>query len=286
MRIISLVPNATEILFALGAGDWVVGVSHECDYPATARELPQLTGSALGADLEASEIDASVSDRLEGGASLYTLDEETIASLDPDLIVTQTLCPVCAVSTDQVNQAVEPLDRCPEVISLDPRRWADVEEDIRRLGRRLGLTEEATDLVEEIHTRLAAVHARVAGRPRPSVVALEWLDPPFVAGHWIPEMIAAAGGVDALAGPGDPSTRRGWEEIDAADADVLLVMPCGFDEAGVAEQIERIAALEGWSRLRAVREGRTHLLDANAYFSRPGPRLIDGVEILADLLHP
>ena len=286
MRIVSLVPNATEILFALGAGDRVVGVSHECHHPTAARELPQLTGSALGPDLEASAIDAAVSDRLQGGASLYTLDEEALSRLEPDLIVTQTLCPVCAVSTEQVDVAVEPLARCPEVVSLDPKRLADVEEDIRRLGRRIGLEGAAAALVKEIHRRLAAVRGRVARRSRPSVVALEWLDPPFVAGHWIPEMIAAAGGRDALAGAGDPSARVNWERVDEADPDVLLMMPCGFDQPGAADQIDRIADLQAWSRLRAVREGRAYPLDANAYFSRPGPRLIDGVEILAELLHP
>ncbi len=286
MRIVSLVPNATEILFALGAGDQVVGVSHECDYPAAARQLPQLTGSALAADLSAHEIDASVSGRLEGGTSLYTLDEETLAELEPDLIVTQSLCPVCAVSTDQVDRAVEPMAACPEVVSLDPRRLADLDSDIRRLGERLGLERRAAELLAELEERLDAVRTRVRDRERPRAVAIEWLEPPFVAGHWVPEMIAAAGGTDIMAAPGDASVRTDWARIHAADPDVLLIMPCGFDRDGAADQVAGISGDERWRLLRAVRAGRVHPLDANDYFSRPGPRLIDGVEILANLLHP
>jgi iron complex transport system substrate-binding protein len=286
MRIISLVPNGTEILFALGAGDSVVGVSHECDYPAAARTRPILTGSALSPGMSAAEVDAAVAAQVGSGASLYTLDEARIAELAPDLIVTQQLCPVCAVSTEQVNGAVRPLPRCPDLLSLDPRTLADVFADVRRVGEVTGLAAAADRLLEDLDRRLAAVRAAVAGRTRPRALALEWLDPPFAGGHWVPEMIAAAGGIDAVAAPGDHSARLTWEQVAAADPDVIVAMPCGFDEAGAAAQIATIADRPEWRALRAVRRGSAHPVDANGCFSRPGPRLVDGIERLAEIFHP
>ncbi|HEV8579202.1 MAG TPA: cobalamin-binding protein [Thermoanaerobaculia bacterium] len=285
MRIVSLVPNGTEILFALGAGDLVVGVSHECDFPEEARRRPVLTGSALHPGMSAAEIDAAVSAQVGSGESLYTLDEERIAELAPDLIVTQQLCPVCAVSTEQVDGAVRPLPRCPEVVSLDPKTIGDVFADIRRVGELTGRTVEASALLAELAQRLEAVRAAVAGRPRPRVLALEWLDPPFAGGHWVPEMIALAGGIDVFGEPGGHSARLTWDRIAAADPDVIVVMPCGFDEAGAREQIATVADRPEWRSLRAVREERVHPVDANGCFSRPGPRLVDGIERLASLLH-
>jgi iron complex transport system substrate-binding protein len=288
MRIISLVPNGTEILFAVGAGDLVVGVSHECDFPPEARTRPVLTGSALSPGMNAAEIDQAVSAQVGSGLSLYTLDEARIAELAPDLIVTQELCPVCAVSTEQVDGAVRPLPRCPDLVSLDPRTIADVFADIRRVGEVTGHTAEAEALLRGLEERLDAVRARVAGRPRPRlprIVALEWLDPVFIGGHWVPEMIEIAGGIDALAQPGDHSRRLTWDDVQAADPDHLVVMPCGFDEVGARDQIALIADDPAWRGLRAVREGRVHPVDANGCFSRPGPRLVDGIERLASLFH-
>ncbi len=288
MRIISLVPNGTEILFAVGAGDLVVGVSHECDFPPEARTRPILTGSALTPGMSAAEVDQAVAAQVGSGLSLYTLDEARIAELAPDLIVTQELCPVCAVSTEQVDGAVRPLPRCPDLVSLDPRTIADVFADIRRVGEVSGHTGEAEALLRSLEERLDAVRARVAGRPRPRrprVIALEWLDPPFAGGHWVPEMIEIAGGADALARPGDHSRRLTWDDIRAADPDHLVIMPCGFDEAGARDQIALIAGHPDWRALRAVRAGRVHPVDANGCFSRPGPRLVDGIERLAALFH-
>ena len=282
MRIISLVPNGTEILFALGAGDLVVGVSHECDYPEAARTRPILTASALTPGMNSAEVDKAVSAQVGSGASLYTLDEARIAELAPDLVVTQQLCPVCAVSTQQVDGAIQPLPRCPQVLSLDPKSLADVMADIRRVGEVTGRTTEAEALVRELDRRLDAVRARVQGRPRPRVAALEWLDPPFAAGHWVPEMIDAAGGTDVLARPGDHSARLTWDQVREADPDVLVVMPCGYGEAGAADQL---ALLGDRPDLRALREGRAFPVDANGCFSRPGPRLVDGIEQLARLFH-
>ncbi|HEV7785918.1 MAG TPA: cobalamin-binding protein, partial [Thermoanaerobaculia bacterium] len=263
----------------------VVGVSHECDFPAEARTRPVLTGSALTPGMTAAEVDAAVSAQVGGGASLYTLDEARIAGLEPDVIVTQQLCPVCAVSTEQVDGAVRPLARCPDVISLDPKSLTDVFRDIRRVGELTGRADRAAGLLEDLQVRLDVVRAAVAGRPRPRVLALEWLDPPFAGGHWVPEMIALAGGEDAVASPGDHSARLTWEQIAEADPDVIVVMPCGFDAAGAAAQIEAIADRPEWRSLRAVREERVYPVDANGCFSRPGPRLVDGIERLAAIFH-
>ncbi len=286
MRIVSLVPNGTEILFALGAGDQVVGVSHECDYPEEARRRPVLTGSALRPGMTAAEVDRAVSAQLASGESLYTLDEERIAALAPDLVVTQQLCPVCAVSTAQVDGAVAALPRCPDLLSLDPTTLGGVFEDIARVGEKTGRQEAATALLAALDRRLDAVRRRVAGRPRPRVLALEWLDPPFAGGHWVPEMIAAAGGEDVAAEPGGRSARITWDDVDRLDPDLLVIMPCGFDAAGAAAQAQAVAGHPGWQRLRAVRQGRVHPVDANGCFSRPGPRLVDGIERLAAIFHP
>ncbi len=285
MRIVSLVPNATEILFALGAGDLVVGVSHECDYPPEAARLPQLTGSALAPDLAPAEVDRAVGEQLGGGESLYTLDEERIAALAPTLIVTQTLCPVCAVSTEQVEGAIAPIATCPEVASLDPKTLADVFRDIRTLGDALGRSEVAASLIGELESRIEVVRAALRDRDRPRVAALEWLDPPFAAGHWIPEMIEIAGGEDVFAKAGDPSRRVEWTAVAKADPDVIVAMPCGFDRAGSAAQVEAIADNAIWRALRAVRAERVVPVDANGCFSRPGPRLVDGIEELTRAFH-
>ncbi len=285
MRIVSLVPNGTEILFALGAGAQVVGVSHECDYPEEARRRPILTGSALAPGMSAAEVDAAVAAQVASGASLYTLDEARIAELAPDLVVTQNLCPVCAVSTAQVDGAIRPLPRCPDLLSLDPRSLEGVLSDIRRVGAATGRAAEAEALVAGLERRLAAVRARVAGRPRPRVAALEWLDPPFAGGHWVPEMIAIAGGEDALNRPGEGSRRLSWDEVAAADPEVVVAMPCGYDAAGAQAQIDLVADRPEWRRLRAVQAGRVAAVDANGCFSRPGPRLVDGVERLAQIFH-
>jgi iron complex transport system substrate-binding protein len=287
VRIVSLVPNGTEILFALGAGEMVVGVSHECDYPPAARGLPALTGSALAAGMSAAEVDRAVAAQVGGGESLYTLDEARIAALEPDLIVTQKLCPVCAVSTAQVEGAMRPLARCPAVLSLDPTTLEDVLADILRVGEATSRGENAAALCASLRARLEAVGRAVAGRRRPRVLALEWLDPLFAGGHWVPEMIAAAGGADALdSAAGASSKRLSWDAVRAADPEIIVAMPCGYDEAGARAQLAAIDSRPEWRRLAAVREGKVYPVDANGCFSRPGPRLVDGVGRLAALFHP
>jgi iron complex transport system substrate-binding protein len=286
LRIVSLVPNATEILFAIGAGDLVVGVSHECDFPPAARRLPQLTASALSSAMTPAAVDVAVSAQLASGRSLYALDSGRLAALAPDLVFTQELCPVCAVSTAQVDEAVAPIPVCPEILSLDPQRLEDVLADILHVGRRVGRLAAAEALVDALRARLEHLERALRGAARPAVAALEWLEPPFAGGHWVPQMLAVAGGRDVFAvAPGERSPRLTLERLAAADPDWILAMPCGYDAAGTRRELDRVLALPGWRGLRAVAAGRVAALDANGCFSRPGPRLVDGVEQLAHLLH-
>jgi iron complex transport system substrate-binding protein len=281
MRIASLVPSATEMLFALGLGDQVVAVTHECDYPAEAARKRHLTRSLVPEGLSAGEIDAAVR-RLTGeGKHLYALDEPTLAELDVDLIVTQAVCEVCAVSFDDVVAVAARLPSSPRVISLDPSNLAEVLADVPRLGEVTGVTDRATALRDDLDRRLEAVRQAVDGASRPSVVALEWLDPPFIGGHWVPEMIEIAGGQDVLGVAGEKSRTAEWDEIAAATPDVVVAMPCGWDAAQARSEVQGHP-----DELAAIGAERIWAVDAAASFSRPGPRLVEGTELLAHLLHP
>ena len=281
MRIASLVPSATELAFALGLGDDVVAVTHECDHPPAVERLPRLTRSVIGDGLAPAEIDAAVRARTESGKALYELDETLLDELEVDLILTQQLCAVCAVSYEDVAAVAARLRSHPAVLSLDPTRLAEVLDDAVRLGDAVGDHECGEALRLQLGDRIEAVRAAVAGADRPRVAALEWLDPPYAAGHWLPEMIDAAGGIDVLAQPGSRSRQIAWEEVDTAKPDVVVVMPCGLycDEAA-AEAARHL------DRLQATGAGAIHAVDAASSFSRPGPRLADGVELLGHLLHP
>jgi iron complex transport system substrate-binding protein len=281
MRIASLVPSATEALFALGLGEQVVAVTHECDHPPGATELPRLTSSVIPAGLPAAEIDARVREVTGRGEALYRLDERTLAELRPDLIVTQALCAVCAVSYDDVRAVAERLPSTPAVLSLDPERLDEVLADLVTLAAATGEQRRGEMLRDALRERLDRVRDAVAGSPRPRVVALEWLDPPYVGGHWVPEMVALAGGEDAMGEPGCKSRAVDWDEIQASGPEVAVVMPCGLyaDEAAAE-------ARAAGDRLRELGAGRVVAVDAASSFSRPGPRLVDGVELLAHLLHP
>jgi iron complex transport system substrate-binding protein len=281
MRIASLVPSATEMLFALGLGDGVVAVTHECDHPDRARSLPHVTRSVIPAGLSTAEIDRAVRERTERGEALYELDEAGLATAAPDLVVTQAVCEVCAVSYDDVVAAAARLPSPPRVLSLDPSTLEDVLADVTRLAQAAHAPEAGAALAREAGRRLDAVRAAVAGAPRPRVLALEWLAPPFVGGHWVPEMIDLAGGEDVLGSPGARSRTLSWDEVRASRPDVVVVMPCGFD-APAAQREARAHAGE----LAALGARAVHAVEAAAYFSRPGPRLVDGVELLAHLLHP
>jgi iron complex transport system substrate-binding protein len=281
VRIASLVPSATEMLYALGLGDSVVAVTHECDFPPEAREVESLTRSVVPEGLGPAEIDRAVRRRTERGEALYELDRDTVERLSPDLIVTQAVCQVCAVSFDDVRAVAAELPSQPEVLSLDPATLADVLADLGRLGEAAGVPESAQRLTAQARARLARVQDAVEAAGTPRVVALEWLDPVFVGGHWVPEMIAAAGGLDVLGTPGGKSETVGWDELQAARPEVALCMPCGYDAGRCADEARAYD-----DQLRRLAAERVVAVDASAYFSRPGPRLVDGVELLAGLLHP
>ena len=281
MRIVSLLPSTTEILFAVGAGDDVVGVTFECDFPPEARTRAIVSTSAMPEGLAPAEIDAFVARAMARGEDLYHLDEGALAGLDADLVVTQDLCAVCAVDVSVVDDALAHLGCNAEVLTIDPHTLDEVLSSIETLGAATGRLDAARALVEEQRERLAAVAERVAGCPRPRVMLLEWTDPPFAPGHWIPEMVALAGGDPVLGRPGEKSRRVTWEAVHEAEPDVVVVAPCGFDRAGAAAQARD---LERSGRLPAGVV--VHAVDANAAWARPGTRLVDGVEELAGLLHP
>ena len=283
MRIVSLLPSATEILYALGLGDSVVGVTFECDYPEDARRKPHLVGTVLEHDLPPAEIDRIVSEHAARGESIYRIDQELLASLKPDLIVTQELCDVCAVNTSHLARALHGLSFQPQVVSFTPHTLEDVFADIEAVGRATGCDARAQTLVTSLKDRLEAV--RALPKPHaPKVACLEWLAPPFNAGHWVPEMVDLAGGIDRLGARGTDSVRIRWEQVRALEPDIILVMPCGYDAQKAADEYRRTDFPDWWSTLPAVRHGCTYALDANAFFSRPGPRLVNGVEILYALL--
>ena len=281
MRIASLVPSATEALFALGFGDDVVAVTHECDWPPAARDLPQLTRSVIPGGLGAAEIDNAVRKLTADGRAIYELDEASMRRALPDLIVTQAVCPVCAVSYDDVCSIAATFGDRPSVISLDPGTLDEVLADLPRLAAACGETDRGRRLRADLIGRLATVREAVAGAPRPRVLTLEWLDPPYLGGHWVPEMVAAAGGRDELGQPGGRSRAADWAELRRARPEVVVAMPCGLDSDDAAVQARAKA-----DDLRSLGAAAVVAVDAASSFSRPGPRLVDGVEMLAHLLHP
>jgi iron complex transport system substrate-binding protein len=279
MRIVSLLPSTTEILFAIGAGDDVVGVTFECDFPAEARTRAIVSSSAMPEGLAPSAIDAFVVEALARGDDLYHLDDGALAGLDADLVVTQDLCAVCAVDVSVVDDALTHLGCTAEVLTIDPATLDEVLASIVTLGRATGREDEAERLVADQRRRLDVVRRETAGRPRPRVMFLEWTDPPFAPGHWIPEMIRLAGGDPVLATPGEKSRRTTWDAVHAAEPELVVVAPCGFDREGsqrLADDLVAGGALPAGVPLHAV--------DANASWARPGTRLVDGVEELAAVL--
>jgi iron complex transport system substrate-binding protein len=281
MRIVSLVPSATEMLFALGLGPDLIAVTHECDYPAAARDLPKITRDVLEPGLTAAQIDAAVRERTLAGEPIYELDADALRELAPDLIVTQSLCSVCAVSYDDVRAVAEKIETHPKVISLDPRTVGEILGDARTLAQATDCKDAAVDLVQEASARIDRIRLAVRDAPRPRVAALEWLDPPFAAGHWTPQLIEYAGGEDVLGFAGEHSEQHSWDEIAAAQPDIVIVMPCGYD----AEIAHREAEMHR-DEMAALGAGEVVAVDAAAYFSRPGPRIVDGLELLAHILHP
>ena len=279
MRIVSLLPATTEILFALGAGDDVVGVTFECDHPPEARRRRVVSTSAMPEGLTPREIDDFVTAAVGRGEDLYHLDEGALAGLDADLVVTQDLCAVCAVDVSVVDEALAHLGCTAEVLTVDPHTLEEVLDSVLLLGRATGHEAAATTLVAGLRERVEAVVRRVADRPRPRVMLLEWTDPPFAPGHWIPEMLALAGGTPLLGRAGEKSRRTTWEDVRAARPDVVVVAPCGYDLPGSRALADDLVGLG------VLPDVPVHAVDANASWARPGPRLLDGIEELALLLH-
>jgi iron complex transport system substrate-binding protein len=288
MKIVSLLPSATEILAALGLVDQLEAVTHECDYPASIAGKPVITRSRLEAGMKSGDIDQAVRSQLDADAhSLYTIDRTLLAEIAPDLIVTQQLCEVCAVAYDEVLEAVAALPRPPKVLNLEPMSLGDVLSDILRVGEATAAMAQAHHLVASLEERIDGVRQR-AGRAasRPRVAFLEWIDPLFCGGHWNPELIAMAGGTDPLGRLHQPSVRVGWEDVRGMQPDVMVISCCGFAAQRTREDLPILEAQPGWQELPCVRSGRVHVVDGTSYFSRPGPRLVDSLELLAGYLHP
>jgi iron complex transport system substrate-binding protein len=286
MRICSLLPSATEIVCALGLENDLVGVSHECDYPPAARSKPVLTRSRIDhSGRSSAEIDSLVSSRLHDHQGIYALDEDLLAKLKPDLILTQELCEVCAVSYEQVQKAVRALHGEQTLLSLEPNDIAGIFETIGAVGVATKREAEAVGLVANLQARLQELARTSAARSaHPRIACLEWIDPPFSGGHWVPEMVEIAGGVDTLASTGDRSRRISWAEVAAAEPEVMVLMPCGFDVAGTVTEYQRTSCPADWAHIPAFASGQIYAVDANAYFSRPGPRIVRGIEILAEII--
>ncbi len=287
MRVVSLLPAATEIVAALGQLDALVGVSHECDHPAGVSAKPRVTRCAIhGNALPSDATDRWVTDTLAATGTLYTLEEVLVRRLRPEVIITQRLCDVCAVGYDDVTAFAATLPGPPRVVSLEPSTLADILGDIRRVGDALGVPERAAEVVAALEARIEAVRERAAAAARPRCVLLEWVAPPFRSGHWGPELVAIAGGTEPLGRPGMDAARVEWDAVIEAAPEVLVLACCGYDVARTLADLPLLRASPGWDDLPAVRAGAVWVVDGAAYFSRPGPRIVDSLEILAEILHP
>jgi iron complex transport system substrate-binding protein len=285
MKIVSLLPSATEIICAVGLEDSLVGVSHECDFPPSVRSLPKLTRSSIPPEASSAEIDRLVRERLQTSNALYTLDLPMLQMLQPDLIVTQALCDVCAVAEDEVRDAVLSLDVAPHVVNLEPQSLGDVLTAMRQVGAAASAEIQADEAIARLQARINAVAARTQPRSsRPRVALLEWLDPPFSSGHWNPELVRLAGGVEGLGKEGQPSRTLRWAEVIDWQPEVVVIACCGFDVARTERDLPLLDKVPGWRDLPAVRNGRVHIADGSQFFNRPGPRLVDSLEWLADRL--
>jgi iron complex transport system substrate-binding protein len=286
MRIVSLLPSATEIVFGLGLGEQLVGATHECDYPPEALAKPRVTSTGLPADaLSSRAIDDGINQLLGEGSSIYHLDADLLERLQPDLILTQELCDVCAVAYTEVNRAAASVSSHPQVVNLEPNNLGQVLDTIRQVGDLTGLSDRAAEYVRALQARVDTVSSLtrlVANRPR--VYCMEWLDPPMRAGHWVPELVELAGGHEGLGNHGEPSTKTSWQSIVEYQPEVIVLMPCGFDLPRTIAEAQLLSGNPAWAGLPAVRDAQVWAVDGSAYFSRPGPRLVDGLEILAHIL--
>ncbi|MPZ75433.1 MAG: ABC transporter substrate-binding protein [Deltaproteobacteria bacterium] len=285
MRICSLLPGATEIAFALGLAEEIAGVSHECDFPPAARDKPVMVRSVIDSTmLDSGEIDRQVGNLLREHRSLYMLDEEKFKQSQPDVILTQGLCDVCALDYEDVARAARSLIPEPQIVSLNPHCLADILNDVLRVGEATQRRQQAKALVQQLTARIESIRSQTArSSSGPRVACLEWFDPLYAAGHWVPEMVQIAGGADVLGSPGKPSAKVDWQNVVASSPDLLILMPCGFDVERTIQESSVLNRLEGWNELTAVRSGRVFAVNGNDYFSRPGPRLLDGLEILSHI---
>ena len=284
MQICSFLPSATETLYALGMGESVSGVTFECDYPPEVSGKPVVVNTLIHGDLTPQEIDQTVRNQLAEGGSLYFVDLPRLEAIQPDVVITQDLCRVCAISTPHVAKALSDLDSHPQIVSLAPHTLDHVFQDIETIGAAVGRAPEARALVEDLHRRLEGVRSRVAEQRPPRVLCIEWLSPLFQGGHWVPEMVALAGGYAVLATPGQKSVCISWEQVLEVDPEVIIVMPCGFHLHDAITQYADTSFPNAWKDVSAVKQERVYAVDGTAYFSRPGPRLVTGVEILQAIL--
>jgi iron complex transport system substrate-binding protein len=285
MNVCSLLPSATEILCLLGLTDAITGITHECDFPPEILNKRVLTRCVFDSEqMDAAEIDQEVRQLSNNEDSLYRIDTEELRLADPDLIITQDLCHVCAITPSEVFRAVRTLQKKPEVIQLNPKTLEDILADIRTIGNATGI--ESESCVKRLEQRIRKIAPAVQLQPRPTVACIEWFQPLWSSGHWVPEMVGLAGGVEVLARIGEPSRRVDWEELKSKDPDVVICMPCGYDLQRVRTEFFRSTNALPWSELKAYQTGNLYLVDAGAYFSRPGPRVVEGLEILAEILHP
>lgn len=289
-RIVSFLPSATEIACALGLSDSLLGITHECDYPPEVKSKPVVVRNVLPIEqMNQSEIDRAVAERMRAGLSLYQIDEKLLQEIAPDLILTQDLCQVCAPSGNEVSQVLKSLPKTPEILWMTPRSVSEIFDNIRDLGAATGRIDEAARLVDDCTARLDALSALTSkAATRPRVFCMEWLDPVYASGHWVPELVQAAGGVDEIGRAGGESVRVSWDDIDAFAPEVLVLMPCGFNLEQTMKQVWSVFSSPNprFLDLPAVRNGRVYAVDANSYFARPGPRVVEGAELLASLIHP
>ena len=285
-RIVSFLPSATEILYELGVGDKLVGVTHECNYPEQAKSKPRVIHSSFDPNtLTSQEIDNKVIDLMHSGKDIYILDDEILKKVNPDLIVAQGICEVCSPYTKEINRAVTILDNKPEVLILEPQNLENILDNIITIGNKVGKPKEAEKLVLELQQRIQYVNRRSIEPPK-KVLCIEWLDPLFTAGHWVPQMVEMACGINGLASGGDPSRRMKIEEAVEYEPDLIVLMPCGFDVKRTILEYEKLANNVSWKSLAAVKNNEVYAVNANEYFSKPGPRTITGLEILAKIIHP
>ncbi|MCS7197589.1 MAG: cobalamin-binding protein [Candidatus Bipolaricaulota bacterium] len=287
MKIVSLLPSATEIVYELGLGDHLVGVSHDCDWPPEVSAKPKLSQAVVHSEMPSAEIDRIVRERLHNGLSVYHIDAELLQRLEPDLILTQELCEVCAPSFDDVRHAVKLLHGPPQIVSLEPHTLEDIFDNILTVGEVTGRSEVARRVVGHLRRRLERIREKTKTvQHRPRVCCIEWLEPIMIGGHWVPQMVEYAGGEDWLGEIGYPSRYADWEEILTYNPDIIVLMPCGFSIERTLRELDLLTERDGWEELTAVKEGQVFIVEASAYFNRPGPRIVTGLEILAEIIHP